>query len=576
MVSPEKFRFEIRSRHDERGQAAVFVVFALGIFLIGGIGFVVDGANLWFHRQSAQTAADAACTSAAMDMLSLAAGVTQPQTNWIPSSDDGTSFHCSGTTGTGSNKTPNSTFPPCQYAALNGYSGSSSQDVLLSFPSGLSFAADCPSGRVCAADNIVSTPYVQVTVNDKVSTTFMRLVGAAPSTTVPAKSTCGLSNVLSPVPMLVLNPNLADAMIGSGFTLSVDFSASASQTTPKVLQVNSSNSDAVSSLSGTVNLTGADGGKGNFGIGGQSAPTADGSYTAVNLAGVVSDPFASIAPPAKPSQLGTVSARLPSSDCPPSAASCDVYTPGYWGSGLTVYAHGTQGQGLANNAAATGLAVFEPGIYYVDGGFTAQSQTCIRPSINTGSGGVVIYLHTGTVQVSSQSGQLTRRNGWDCQLNDIVATSLLACPSASGANLPSGGIGGNVLLAPCEGTYTDINGNQQAMGDPLGMSDPIGEQRGMLFFQDRDAGGLAAMWSPSGAFGLIGNIYFHHCGSGAGSGANCNSTAFDDTLTLGSSSNAYIVGNVVVDKLAINSGSNISVSLNPNPQYYVLKASLLQ
>jgi hypothetical protein len=98
----------------------------------------------------------------------------------------------------------------------------------------------------------------------------------------------------------------------------------------------------------------------------------------------------------------------------------------------------------------------------------------------------------------------------------------------------------------------------------------------MLFFQDREAGAVAAMWSPSGAFGLIGNIYFHHCGSGSGSGANCNSTAFDNTLTLGSGSQAYIVGNVVVDKLAINSGSNVSVSLNPNPQYYVLKASLLQ
>ena len=37
----------------------MFIVLAMGVFLIGGLGFVVDGTNLWFHRQSAQTAADA-------------------------------------------------------------------------------------------------------------------------------------------------------------------------------------------------------------------------------------------------------------------------------------------------------------------------------------------------------------------------------------------------------------------------------------------------------------------------------------------------------------------------------------
>ncbi len=68
----------------ESGQAAVFLVLAMGIFLIGGVGFVVDGANLWFHRQSAQTAADAACTAGAMDLLSTAAGASLPNaSDWI-------------------------------------------------------------------------------------------------------------------------------------------------------------------------------------------------------------------------------------------------------------------------------------------------------------------------------------------------------------------------------------------------------------------------------------------------------------------------------------------------------------
>src|ERR1700730_16081692 len=102
-----------KHRAGESGQAAVFLVLAMGLFLIGSMGFVVDGANLWFHRQSAQTAADAACTAGAMKMLSVAAGATRP--NWI-----GTSFQCSGST----NGAPNNGSAPCQYAAFNGYSSS--------------------------------------------------------------------------------------------------------------------------------------------------------------------------------------------------------------------------------------------------------------------------------------------------------------------------------------------------------------------------------------------------------------------------------------------------------------------
>src|SRR5579872_6765314 len=81
-----------KRRANDSGQAAVFLVLAMGLFLIGSMGFVVDGANLWFHRQSAQTAADAACTAGAMNMLSVAAGANPPNPNWIGTS----SFQCSG------------------------------------------------------------------------------------------------------------------------------------------------------------------------------------------------------------------------------------------------------------------------------------------------------------------------------------------------------------------------------------------------------------------------------------------------------------------------------------------------
>jgi hypothetical protein len=101
----------------------------------------------------------------------------------------------------------------------------------------------------------------------------------------------------------------------------------------------------------------------------------------------------------------------------------------------------------------------------------------------------------------------------------------------------------------------------------------------MLFFQERDVKPLnSATWSGSSvnSFALVGNIYLHNCllDQSGDSGANCDPKAFAETLNLGS--NGYIVGGIVVDQLQINSGANIDVVLNPNPQYYVLKASLLQ
>src|SRR5579864_8537575 len=102
-------RFRTHNRDSkESGQAAVFIMLALGLFLLGGIGLAVDMANLWMHRQAAQNAADAACTAAATSMVSVSgSGTTGGFTV-------GTSFKCSS----------NSSASPCQYASFNGYNAS--------------------------------------------------------------------------------------------------------------------------------------------------------------------------------------------------------------------------------------------------------------------------------------------------------------------------------------------------------------------------------------------------------------------------------------------------------------------
>src|ERR1019366_754641 len=60
------------SRFNERGQTMVFLVLGLSLGGLAVVGFAVDVSNMWFHRQRAQNAADAACTAAIMDMLPTA------------------------------------------------------------------------------------------------------------------------------------------------------------------------------------------------------------------------------------------------------------------------------------------------------------------------------------------------------------------------------------------------------------------------------------------------------------------------------------------------------------------------
>src|SRR4051794_13229 len=93
----------------QRGQTVIIVVIGLGLVFIAVLGFAVDFGNLWFHRQAAQTVADAACTAAVMDMLSNAQGSS------LGGFTSGTDFDCGG----GGNALPNSA--PCKYANMNGY-----------------------------------------------------------------------------------------------------------------------------------------------------------------------------------------------------------------------------------------------------------------------------------------------------------------------------------------------------------------------------------------------------------------------------------------------------------------------
>ncbi len=105
------FRTSRTRRNPQAGQVMAFLLLGLGLFLLGAMAFAFDLGNMWFTRQSAQTAADAACTAGAMDLLvNSVNGAMPPLAGWTPSST--LNLDCNAT----------ATAAPCQYAALNGYS----------------------------------------------------------------------------------------------------------------------------------------------------------------------------------------------------------------------------------------------------------------------------------------------------------------------------------------------------------------------------------------------------------------------------------------------------------------------
>src|SRR6476620_3343942 len=123
-----KRRF-VKKDRSESGQTIAMVLLVLGIFLLGVVAFSVDYSNAYFHRQTAQVAADAACTAGSVDLLDNAPGNTLGNFPTSPASPANT-FLCSA----------NSTAAPCKSAALNGYgapgltANAASNEVRISFP----------------------------------------------------------------------------------------------------------------------------------------------------------------------------------------------------------------------------------------------------------------------------------------------------------------------------------------------------------------------------------------------------------------------------------------------------------
>jgi Putative Flp pilus-assembly TadE/G-like len=568
MTNPRRSKRSRKS--DEAGQAIVFVALAMSLVLLGAVAFSVDMGNLWFHRQTAQSVADASCTAAAMDMLFTATG-GGAKGGFTP----GTNFSCSGSP----------TAAPCAYAAKNmAYApskltaGTSGYDVAFSFPTTVAGLPNCTTGKgapaICNDPTALSNAFVQVNVDDRVQLYFAGLLSGSRTTDVGAQATCGVVDANSPIPMLILNPTLPNTLnvSGNGNQPKITIAGGPQRS----IQVDSNNANAFSSngkptvdlSQGGPNLSGSDIGVTAPESLGTSGITYNPGQTGqwLDPTSRISDPFATLPVPPKPGNGTKTTGIAGGTKGCPAGSTCTEYSAGYY-AGIQV-----------KNAAA----IFDPGVYYLDGDFVANANSCLRPStaVGDGSGGTIFYFNTGTLNVSADSGS-PKPNGCTASVSTTVPNGTgqlqfgVKCTAASEipANLPAT-LTGNLLMGPCTGPY----------GDPLLTADPIGEQHGVLFFGNRSANLLALgdqpAWGGGGAAAALGSMYFHYCNSpdGAGLGSNCPTSAYTDQITLqgNSGSTSYVVGDIVTDELAFGGTPSIVMDLNPNALYYVLKASLLQ
>jgi putative Flp pilus-assembly TadE/G-like protein/putative Tad-like protein involved in Flp pilus assembly len=567
-MASECLSFRKRSnRASEAGQAMLFFILILGIFLLGSLCLAFDLSNMWFHRQAAQNAADAACTAGAMDLLVDAQGGATGNQGFTP----GTDFDCT--------SSGNPTASVCQYAAKNGYdsgNGTPGNLVSVSFPTGVVGVSTPPA-------SMAPTPFIRVDVVEHVQTFFLGLLSGSRSADVRAFASCGLELATSPIPILVLDPkNPKVKPASSALDVQGNPTIAIVGGPSKSIQVNSSDAAATNvGGSGTIDLSkaGPNGTGADIGIYGGPATAPSGFIGGstghwVSPAAPINDPFAQLAAPADPGgttpPILTVASTTPGIVCPDT--NCAEFQPGSYSSGICI---GKSAGCTCIGSSNTCTAIFDPGLYYINGNFKVDSNSCLRPSgaAGDGSGGVIFYFTGGgSVSVDANSGSKCTNPfntagyaGTSSLQNGIACTATSVVPD----NLKNTTLTGNVLLAPCTGAY----------GDPLGAADPLGVQHGMLFFQDRSTLSANQSWGGSGSFLLAGTMYFHSCNaSGTGTGCGAAGTYLNDIFTLqgGSGSSTYVLGDIIADNIALGGNSTITMDLNPTRAFTILKASLLQ
>jgi hypothetical protein len=313
----------------------------MSLFLIGALGLAVDGGQLYAQRQMAQAAADAATQAGIMSMFN------GTNTN-SPAFGTGTAPAPSACTTTDLRT-------PCVYARYNGFGGTSSDTVMLSYPATV-------SGVTLSS---VSVPAIRVTVQRTVQTSFIRFVGGPASSTITANSISGLVGAVSANCIYVLDPSASGAFTANnGANVAVNGCN---------IAVSSSSSSAAI-LSATVTAPAMDM------VTGAGCNCSQTYPTIVTVPPPIADPFLSL-----PALTPGACLKGTSTYYPPSNA---TLAPGTYCGGITV----TNG--------VTGVT-FGAGTYIMKGGGVTFSS-------GTTTGSNVMFYLTGT---NSTYGSVSINNG---------------------------------------------------------------------------------------------------------------------------------------------------------------------
>ncbi len=585
----------------ESGQTSIFVLLVLGIFFLGFVGLAVDYSNLWFHRQMAQGAADAACQAGAMDLLVDFSGGGPNQGGFTP----GTNFDCK--------DFPDSA--PCRYAALNGYTGTALAAGTPGTNVGVSFPGSVP-GVTPPPSSIAATPFLRVDVIDRSAVYFSGLLTGQRTTDVRAFAVCGLQLAKAPIPIIVLNPRCSHSfqMSGSatlkivgGPTKSVQVNSMGGASVCAAATTNaaggcSANGPTIDLSEGGPNFTGSN--FGTFGGPGTApagfVPGATGSW---GLGSPIADPYSQVPAPTQPAAAPAAVAPRTAAQCSPpvagcygvdgcpDTAGCREYFPGLYNAPIVV---------------KNETAIFVPGVYYIkptsyataQGGglcgsagsgctaggsgsckadFLVDSQGVVRPASNSapgsdGSGGVMFYM-TGPGDGTYGGAVFTSNAGKaGSRTIDNFPTTGMSCDGSlpdSRLNIPST-VPGNILLAQCtaRGTY---------FGTPSTDTVSFAGVRGLVFFQDRANGYQNGQTNMQGGGGLAisGTLYAHNCPGSPSCNAATEYNAFVQ-LQGTPGSGTYILGEIVADQLVESGNGAIGMQLNPDAVYFILKASMLR
>jgi hypothetical protein len=186
------------------------------------------------------------------------------------------------------------------------------------------------------------------------------------------------------------------------------------------------------------------------------------------------------------------------------------------------------------------VAIFMPGVYYLNGNLNVGSSTTIRNAwIGTqpAAQGVMFYFLSGGPVFGGGSGQPS-------SVINPVPSYYLNCNGTTGSSLMPTTLTGNVLAAQCtaEGTY---------VGAPSSDVLSATGNRGLLFYMAHSNVYQGTVIGAGASLNFSGTLYFHN-------------TTYQDQVTLNGagSSETYLLGNIVTDQLTLNGSGTIHMGLN--------------